>query len=108
MDIDITPEALVYIKEQRVNQNYDENYNLRVGVKGGGCQGLETTMDFDTTVKENDIVYEFDGLNIVLNKAHLLYLIGTTLDYSDGLNGKGLFFDNEKHKKCACGTSFSV
>lgn len=82
---------------------------VRVGVKGGGCSGLEYQLKFDNELKQGDEVYEDKGIKIVVDFKSLLYLYGTELDYSGGLNGKGLVFKNPNASKtCSCGESFSV
>jgi iron-sulfur cluster assembly protein len=82
---------------------------LRVGVKSGGCSGLEYQMKFDTAKKEGDQLFEDKGVKVVVDLKSLLYLYGTELDYSGGLNGKGLFFNNPNASRtCSCGESFSV
>jgi len=88
-----------------------ETHFLRVGVKGGGCSGLSYTMDFDNVINElNDDVINVDGgLRIVVDRKSLLYLIGTELDFSDGLNGKGFHWINPNASRtCGCGESFSL
>lgn len=86
----------------------DTSKKLRIGVQGGGCSGLTYTMDFDVP-KENDLVQEMNGLEVLVNKAHALYLIGTILDFEEGLNNRGFSFQNPNAKEtCGCGTSFSV
>jgi iron-sulfur cluster assembly protein len=82
---------------------------LRVGVKGGGCSGLLYTLSIDTAPQENDRVVEDKGIRIFVDKKSYIFLAGTELDFSDGLNGKGFVFANPNAKKsCGCGTSFSV
>ena len=82
---------------------------IRVGVKGGGCSGLTYVMDFDTSVKEDDKVFEDKGVKIVVDKKSFLYLVGTELDFSGGLNGKGFAFNNPNaNRTCGCGESFAV
>lgn len=82
---------------------------VRVGVQGGGCSGLSYKMDFDTDLKPEDQVFEDKGVKIVVDKKSLLYLIGTELDYSGGLNGKGFAFNNPNASRtCGCGESFAV
>ena len=81
---------------------------LRIGVQGGGCSGLTYTMDFDFP-NAQDIVQEMNGLEVLVNKAHALYLVGTILDFEEGLNNRGFSFQNPNAKEtCGCGTSFSV
>ena len=82
---------------------------VRVGVEGGGCSGLTYQLKFDTELKENDKVFEDKGLKLIVDKKSFLYLIGTELDFSDGLNGKGFQFHNPNASRtCGCGESFSV
>jgi iron-sulfur cluster assembly protein len=88
-----------------------ETHKLRVGVKGGGCSGLSYTMDFDDVVdaKSDDVVEVDGGLQIIIDRKSLLYLIGTELNYSDGLNGKGFEWVNPNASRtCGCGESFSL
>jgi iron-sulfur cluster assembly protein len=82
---------------------------IRVGVEGGGCSGLSYKLDFDTEPKPDDQIYEDKGIRIAVDKKSFLYLIGTELDYSGGLNGKGFTFNNPNASRtCGCGESFSV
>lgn len=82
---------------------------IRVGVQGGGCSGLMYELDFDNKEKEDDKVFEDNGVKIVVDKKSFLYLIGTTLDFSGGLNGKGFVFQNPNaDRTCGCGESFSI
>jgi iron-sulfur cluster assembly protein len=87
-----------------------ETHNLRVGVRGGGCSGLSYDMDFDDSLNPDDeIIQTEEGLKITVNKKSLLYLFGTELDFSDGLNGKGFHFINPNASRtCGCGESFAV
>ena len=82
---------------------------LRVGVKGGGCSGLMYDLDFDDQMKDGDKIFEDNGVKVVVDKKSLLYLLGTTLDFSGGLNGKGFQFVNPNASRtCGCGESFSI
>lgn len=82
---------------------------VRVGVKSGGCSGLSYELDFDKTVKEDDKVFEDNAVRIIVDKKSFLYLVGTTLEYSGGLNGKGFVFNNPNAQRtCGCGESFSL
>ncbi len=82
---------------------------VRVGVEGGGCSGLSYQLTFDTELKEDDRIFEDKGVKIVVSKKSFLYLIGTELDFSDGLNGKGFQFNNPNATRtCGCGESFSI
>jgi iron-sulfur cluster assembly protein len=82
---------------------------LRVGVEGGGCSGLMYNLSFDTQMKEEDKVFEDNGVKVVVDKKSFLYLVGTELQYSGGLNGKGFVFHNPNASRtCGCGESFSI
>jgi iron-sulfur cluster assembly protein len=86
-----------------------ENAYVRIGVSSGGCSGLSYKLDFDDNKKEDDQLIEAEGLKIVVDKKSVLYLIGTTLNYSGGLNGKGFVFENPNASRtCGCGESFSL
>jgi iron-sulfur cluster assembly protein len=82
---------------------------IRVGVEGGGCSGLSYNLIFDNQMKEGDQVFEDKGIKIVVDRKSFLYLVGTELDYSGGLNGKGFVFKNPNAARtCGCGESFAV
>ncbi|MDO5105310.1 iron-sulfur cluster assembly accessory protein [Capnocytophaga sp.] len=82
---------------------------VRVGVKSGGCSGLSYELKFDKTTDEDDKLFEDNGIRIVVNKKSFLYLVGTILEYSGGLNGKGFVFNNPNaNRTCGCGESFSM
>jgi iron-sulfur cluster assembly protein len=82
---------------------------IRVGVEGGGCSGLMYKLDFDTNITETDKVFEDNGIKVVVDKKSFLYLVGTELDFSGGLNGKGFSFINPNaNRTCGCGESFSI
>ena len=87
----------------------NSSYFLRVGVVGGGCSGLSYKLDFDNEQKPMDQVFEDNGLKVVTDLKSFLYLVNTTLDFSDGLNGKGFYFSNPNASRtCGCGESFGV
>jgi iron-sulfur cluster assembly protein len=87
----------------------DTSYFLRVGVVGGGCSGLSYKLDFDNEPKPMDQVFEDNGVKVVTDLKSFLYLVNTTLDFSDGLNGKGFYFSNPNASRtCGCGESFAV
>ena len=87
----------------------DPSYFLRVGVVGGGCSGLSYKMDFDNEQKPMDQSFEDKGVKIVTDLKSFLYLVNTELEFSDGLNGKGFFFNNPNaSRSCGCGESFAV
>lgn len=97
--------AISLIKEE----NRPLDTFIRVGVDSGGCSGLSYKLDFDNVLQPNDQVFEDKGIKIVVDKKSFLYLIGTELDYSAGLNGKGFVFVNPNASRtCGCGESFSV
>ena len=82
---------------------------VRVGVNSGGCSGLSYDLGFDTNKNEDDKLFEHNDIKILVNKKSFLYLIGTTLEYSAGLNGKGFVFNNPNASRtCGCGESFAV
>jgi iron-sulfur cluster assembly protein len=86
-----------------------EGLFIRVGVQGGGCSGLMYQLTFDNQDLEGDKSFEDNGIKVVVDKKSYLYLIGTTLDFSGGLNGKGFVFQNPNaDRTCGCGESFSV
>ncbi len=87
----------------------DPSYFLRVSVVGGGCSGLSYKMDFDNEQKPMDQVFEDKGIKIVCDLKSFLYLVNTELEFSDGLNGKGFYFNNPNaSRSCGCGESFAV
>lgn len=92
----------------------DDGYNIandfvRVGVKSGGCSGLSYELTFDNVKSENDTLVEDSPVKIIIDKKSFLYLVGTTLEYSGGLNGKGFVFNNPNaNRTCGCGESFSL
>ena len=82
---------------------------VRVGVKSGGCSGLSYELKFDNNFQEEDKLFEDNQVKILVDKKSLLYLAGTTLEYSGGLNGKGFVFNNPNAQRtCGCGESFSL
>jgi iron-sulfur cluster assembly protein len=99
-------------KKQAIRLMEDEGkdgYFIRVGVEGGGCSGLMYQLTFDNKEKEGDKEFMDNGIKVVVDKKSYLYLIGTTLDFSGGLNGKGFVFNNPNaDRTCGCGESFAV
>jgi iron-sulfur cluster assembly protein len=82
---------------------------VRVGVKSGGCSGLSYELNFDKQTRENDKIFEDNNVRIVVEKKSFLYLAGTILEFSGGLNGKGFVFNNPNaNRTCGCGESFSL
>ena len=99
-------------KKQSIRLMEDEQkdgFFIRVGVQGGGCSGLLYQLTFDNQENEGDMSFENNGVKVVVDKKSYLYLVGTTLDFSGGLNGKGFVFQNPNaDRTCGCGESFSV
>ena len=106
--ISITPSALAQLNAIRKEQAIGEHYGLRVGVKGGGCSGFNYILGFDER-KEDDQVFELEGMTIYMNRGHGLYLIGMEIDWVDGLDNRGFAFNNPNATEtCGCGTSFNA
>jgi iron-sulfur cluster assembly protein len=107
--ITVTEKAKERIAQLKQEENRPAEHNIRVSVKGGGCSGLMYDLGFDDKVNPADQVFEDKGVKILIDKKSLLYLLGTTLDFTDGLNGKGFQFINPNASRtCGCGESFSV
>ena len=108
--ITIGDKALEHVIELMMSEGITpDTHFLRVGVKGGGCSGLSYMMDFDDTITEMDEVIDLNVLRVVVDKKSVLYLYGTQLEYSDGLNGKGFHWVNPNaSRECGCGASFAI
>ncbi len=107
--ISVTDKAKDRISVLLQEEGRNEQHKVRVSVKGGGCSGLMYDLSFDDKVEPADQVFEDKGVKILVDKKSLLYLLGTTLDFSDGLNGKGFQFINPNaNRTCGCGESFAV
>ena len=107
--ITVSDKAKERILELKKEEGRMEQENFRVSVKGGGCSGLMYELGFDAQLVDSDHVFEDKGVKILVDKKSLLYLVGTTLEFSDGLNGKGFQFVNPNASRtCGCGESFSV
>ncbi len=107
--ISITDKAKHKISELRAEEGHSPAHNIRVSVQGGGCSGLMYSLNFDDKLNPADQVFEDKGEKILVDKKSLLYLLGTVLDFSDGLNGKGFQFINPNASRtCGCGESFAV
>lgn len=103
--ISLTPGAIKEIKRLLAEAPVDKK-SLRLGVKGGGCAGFTYTFEFDLPAP-NDQIYEIDGIKIVVDPAHELYLAGTEVDFQQGLNARGFIYKNPNASKtCGCGESF--
>lgn len=107
--ITVSEKAVDKLAEFRKKEGYSNEAGVRVSVKGGGCSGLMYDLSFDHEIKPTDHVFEDKGFKILVDKKSLLYLAGTVLDFSDGLNGKGFQFINPNASRtCGCGESFAV
>ena len=101
-------------KKRVISLMTDEGFDaskdyVRVGVKSGGCSGLSYELKFDDKIGETDKVFEDNNVRIIVEKKSFLYLVGTVLEYSGGLNGKGFVFNNPNAQRtCGCGESFSL
>jgi iron-sulfur cluster assembly protein len=106
--LSITDNALDQLKRIKNEQQIPDSHGLRVGVKGGGCSGFSYVMGFDL-IKENDQIFEIGGFNVMMEKAHALYLAGMQIDWVEGLNNRGFTFINPNATDtCGCGQSFSA
>lgn len=104
----LTDGATTQLKRIMTEQNVPAHYGLRVGVKGGGCSGFSYILGFDEA-KEQDVLYEVNGMKLLMEKSHALYLLGMEIDWVEGLNNRGFTFTNPNAKEtCGCGTSFSA
>ena len=107
--IHVSDKAKERVRQLMEEGGMDSSHFLRVSVVGGGCSGLSYKMDFDNEVKPGDQVFEDNGLKVVTDLKSFLYLVNTTLDFSEGLNGKGFYFSNPNASRtCGCGESFAV
>ena len=107
--ITVSDKARDKVFRLRQDAGLDDTYRLRASVAGGGCSGLSYQLDFDDEVRPMDQEFEDKGVRVVVDMKSFLYLAGTELDYSDGLNGKGFHFNNPNASRtCGCGDSFSV
>ncbi|PQL91964.1 HesB/IscA family protein [Apibacter adventoris] len=108
--IKVSPEAQKKVIELMKEEGFDYLTDfIRVGVESGGCSGLSYKLSFDRNHKPEDKIFEDNGIKILVDKKSFLYLVGTTLEYSGGLNGKGFVFNNPNAQRtCGCGESFAV
>lgn len=107
--ITVTENAKIHALNLIKNEMRPENTFIRVGVDGGGCSGLTYKLEFDNQLKEGDSEFEDKGIKIVVDRKSFLYLVGTELEYTGGLNGKGFVFNNPNASRtCGCGESFGV
>ena len=108
--IKVSDTAKRKVIELMSDEGFDANKDyVRVGVKSGGCSGLSYDLKFDSDSTSDDKVFEDNAIRIIVDKKSFLYLVGTTLEYSGGLNGKGFVFNNPNAQRtCGCGESFSL
>lgn len=106
--ITVSREASNEIKKLMNSESLSKEF-IRVSVKGGGCSGLMYDLQFDGIKTDSDTICEDNGVKVLIDKKSLLYLVGTELSYTSGLNGKGFHFVNPNASRtCGCGESFSL
>lgn len=106
--VSFTESAIEELARLKGSLDLAEDQYLRIGVKGGGCSGLSYLLAFDK-LEENDNVYHFQNMDVIMNKAHVMYVLGMEIDWENGLNNRGFVFNNPKAKDtCGCGQSFAV
>lgn len=108
--IKVSPNAQEKVSQLMREEGFNPTQDfVRVGVKSGGCSGLSYDLSFDDSKSDQDRLFEHNQVKILVDKKSLLYLLGTTLEYSGGLNGKGFVFNNPNAERtCGCGESFSL
>ena len=107
--ITVTENAKNHAINLIINENRPADTFIRVGVEGGGCSGLSYKLEFDNQLKAGDQLFEDKGVKIVVDRKSFLYLVGTELEYTGGLTGKGFVFNNPNASRtCGCGESFGV
>ena len=105
----LTAKAAEMVKHTREQEGIDATHGLRIAVRGGGCSGFEYALDYENEARENDWIYEQNGLTIYVDAVSARYLEGTTVDYVMGMAGAGFKFLNPQAKgSCGCGSSFTV
>ncbi len=108
-EIIITSRAADEIRKIKTENNIPESHALRLGVKGGGCSGMSYVLAFDDKPRQDDETFAIEGLTVYVDPKSLFYLSGTTLDFQEGLQGRGFVFNNPNAaKSCGCGHSFGV
>ena len=106
--INLTAAALTEVRRLMSEPGFEKGKILRVGVKGGGCSGMTYVLDFDNR-KENDAMYQKDGINFMIDNSQSIYLFGMEIEWEGGLNSRGFTFKNPNASStCGCGTSFAV
>ena len=106
--ITVSDNAVVKIKDILSAEQKSDGF-IRVGIKGGGCSGFTYLLDIEDNQKETDQVLDYGGVKVLIDSKSMVYLAGTELDYTDGLNGAGFVFNNPNAQRtCGCGNSFAV
>ncbi|MEM6631438.1 MAG: iron-sulfur cluster assembly accessory protein [Bacteroidota bacterium] len=106
--VSLTEAAFQELKRLQVEEGHGVEKGIRIGVKGGGCSGLSYILEFDVAT-DMDVIDEREGLKILIDQRHALYISGMELDYQQGLNDRGFLFNNPNAEStCGCGTSFSA
>lgn len=106
--ITISDRAAREIQKIMTTKQIPEGFGLRVGVRGGGCSGMSYILGFDKE-REHDVRFDIDEITVFVDKRHGLYLMGTVVDYHDGLNARGFTFENPNATQtCGCGSSFAA
>jgi len=107
--ITLTEKALVEVKNIMQEKNVPEEYGLRVGVQGGGCSGMSYLLGFDKAKETDEVFHLEEGVDLIMDKKHAMYVLGMQVDFQDGLNARGFTFTNPQAKStCGCGSSFSA
>jgi iron-sulfur cluster assembly protein len=108
-EVFITPKAAEQVRKVMLDNKIPETHALRLGVKGGGCSGFTYVLAFDEQPRSGDKEFLIEGMTVFVDPKSLFYLNGTTLDFTDGLNGRGFVFNNPNaHRTCGCGNSFGI
>lgn len=106
--VQLTAGAIAELKRLMAEPGFDASQYLRVGVKGGGCSGLSYVLGFDAK-EADDVIYDIEGIPVVMKQAHGIYLFGIEVNFEDGLNARGFTFRNPNASStCGCGSSFAV
>lgn len=106
--VKLSDNAIKEVRRLMDEPGFEAGQFLRVGVKGGGCSGMSYVLGFDR-MEADDEQFVIDGVDVIMKKAHGIYLMGMEVDYSDGLNARGFVFKNPNATStCGCGTSFAV
>jgi len=107
--VTVTKKAADMIQITKQQEGIDSSNGLRIAVRGGGCSGFEYALDFEDEIRDNDLVYEQEGVKVIVDPISARYLAGTEIDYSLGMTGAGFKFNNPNAiGTCGCGSSFTV